>query len=60
MEVLREIERQGWKVSLSGSGHWKCVPPDPKKKIVSLAQTPSDGRWYENMIAKLRRGGAKL
>lgn len=56
-KVVREAERQGWKVTGLTSGHWKLVPPDRDKPIVHAAGTPSDRRNLDNTIALMRRSG---
>lgn len=54
-ELVREAERQGWRVDATGA-HYRLYSPDGVT-IVTLAKTPSDHRWRENTIAKLRKGG---
>jgi predicted RNA binding protein YcfA (HicA-like mRNA interferase family) len=54
-ELAAEAARQGWRVEDKGS-HFKMFSPDGVT-IVTLAKTPSDRRWRENTISKLRKGG---
>ncbi len=55
-KLVAQLERQGWRVELRGSGHYLAFSPDGKT-IVLFASTPSDHRWRKNTIARLRRGG---
>jgi hypothetical protein len=55
-EVLREAEKQGWKVAYSGKGHPMLYAPDGKN-IVTTGGTPSDHRALANLVARLRRHG---
>jgi predicted RNA binding protein YcfA (HicA-like mRNA interferase family) len=54
-ELVRAIEKQGWRVE-HGSGHLKAMSPDGET-IVTLPTTPSGGRWRQNVISQLKRGG---
>lgn len=54
-ELVRQLERQGWRVE-HGKGHSKAFSPDGRT-IVVLPLTPGGGRWKQNLIAQLRRGG---
>jgi hypothetical protein len=36
---LNAAEQQGWRVSVTGSNHIKCVPPEPDRRIVVGALT---------------------
>jgi len=55
--ILDALRRQGWKVEKTGGGHWRCIPPDPTKRIVRLASTPSDVNAVKQMIRDLRKSG---
>lgn len=55
-EIIRELERQGWRL-VRGTRHWKAFPPDKKKPMVTIPGTPSDYRSIKNTIAQLRRSG---
>jgi hypothetical protein len=54
-EIIREAERQGWRVEKSGHG-WRFYAPD-KEHIVHAAATPSDRRAINNLVSDLRRYG---
>ena len=55
-ELVEEAERQGWRRRELASGHVQLLSPDGTT-IVTIAGTPSRGRWRANAIARLRRGG---
>jgi hypothetical protein len=56
--LVRDLGRQGWEVTLSGSGHYRAKPPSKEKRIVFFPCTPSAGRRsMENTVASLRREG---
>ena len=57
-EIVKEAERQGWRRGELASGHVQLLSPD-RVTIVTLAGTPSGGRWRANAIAKLRQGGVQ-
>jgi hypothetical protein len=54
-ELVAEATRQGWRVKDSGA-HYRLYSPYGVT-IVAVAKTPSDHRWRDNSLAKLRRGG---
>lgn len=54
--VLKEAERQGWRVVPTKGGHWRLYAPDGVN-IVHTAGTPSDHRALDNTIAKMRQYG---
>lgn len=56
--IIDQLEEQGWKLSLTGGNHYKCV--SPTGKVVFMPSTPGEGRSLKNMKAQLRRAGAKL
>lgn len=58
-ELVARAERQGWRVKRTKSG-WMCFPPDRSKPAVTIHNTPSDGRWYNNALAQLRRSGLDM
>ena len=55
-KVIREAERQGWRVEQTKGGHWRFYAPDGVN-IVHAAGTPSDRRSFDNTIAQLRKYG---
>ena len=58
--LLKQAERQGWRVSPTRSGHIKFVPPDPSIPALVTGSTPSDRRSLRNLQADLRRRGLTL
>lgn len=61
---VRAAEAAGWRVELSGSGHWMFYPPKGTQHPagglagpVKVSATPSDGRAHKNMLADFRRLG---
>jgi len=59
VELVRELQRQGWKV-LHGARHYRAYPPDRSKAICTISVSPSDVRTMRNCIAQCRRSGAVL
>lgn len=55
-ELVRDLERQGWRVEARKGGHLVAYSPDGKT-MVTLPSTPGDRRWRQNAISQLRRGG---
>jgi hypothetical protein len=55
--IVKEAERQGFRVEQLRSGHWRFVPPNPSKPMVHAAGTPSDRRAIDNLLGQLRRSG---
>lgn len=59
-EIAEELERQGWRVSISPGGHWRFCSPDRSKPPLFMPQTPSDYRGYLNGLAQLRAAGVDV
>jgi hypothetical protein len=57
-KLVREAERQGWRVEPTKSGHWRFYAPDGEH-IVHASGTPSDHRSLDNLVAQMRRYGFK-
>lgn len=56
-ELVRALRAQGWRVEVSGGGHYRCEAPSGA--LVFMPATPSDGRrGMRNTLAVLRRAGA--
>ena len=55
-ELRQEAQRQGWRVNVTGSGHYRLLSPDGQT-IVILQATPTDYRGMRNTISAMRRGG---
>ncbi len=56
-DLLNAAMEQGWAVSRTRNGHWRCVPPEPNNPIVVTGSTASDRRSLSNFRSQLRRGG---
>lgn len=54
--LIAELERQGWRVSIRGSGHAMAFAPDGSTKV-TLPGTPSTRDWLRRIEPHLRRGG---
>jgi len=57
-KIVSELQRQGWRTRLGK--HIVLYPPDKTIAPVTIAYTPTDGRWYLTMVTKLRRAGANI
>lgn len=55
-EIIAELERQGWRVEMTSSMHYKATPPDPAKTLVHFS-TSVDPHAILNNIKKLRQNG---
>ena len=55
-QILREARRQGWRVELQRSGHYKLYPPDGRDLIVT-GSTPSSPRALVKLVARMRSCG---
>lgn len=55
-ELKREAERQGWRVELTGGGHYKWYPPDPTLGFVVSSTTPTNSN-LRNHISMLKQRG---
>lgn len=53
-QLLDAARAQGWTVTKTRGGHWKCVPVDPAAQIVIA---PATTTRIENTRAALRRSG---
>jgi hypothetical protein len=52
-EFIRFARRQGWTVTLTGSGHLRLSRPDAR--TVFAPSTPSDWRSWHNVQRDMRR-----
>jgi hypothetical protein len=55
--IKAAAELQGFRVTQTGAGHWKFVPPQKGRMIVVTSGTPSDHRSLDNFLSRLRRSG---
>jgi hypothetical protein len=58
-KLARELERAGYVVSKTGTGHFKVTHP-VKPGTVFMGATPSDNRSWKNARSVLRRTFEKL
>lgn len=58
-EILDALVDQGWRVEDVGR-RYKAFPPDKSLPMVTIAKTPSGGRWKANLLAQLRRSGFRF
>lgn len=54
--IRKALVQQGWRIERRGS-HDVAYPPDRSKRQVTLPDTPSDHRWYQNLVHQLRQSG---
>lgn len=52
-KLIRDMKREGWEVSIRGSGHVRLT--HPCGEFVTTSLTPSDNRTMRNVRADLRR-----
>ena len=57
-QILREARRQGWRVELQRSGHYKLYPPD-SSEYVTTGSTPSTPSSIRNLLSRMRSFGFK-
>ena len=53
-KLIRLIEADGWKVSVTGGGHLACRHPDASGTVYAAASA-SDHRALENLKHNMRR-----
>lgn len=51
---IREIERLGWTVEVTGGGHLKLTQPATRKPVFAACTSSSESGWL-NMLAQMRR-----
>lgn len=54
--LLNQAEKQGFRVVLANSGHYKIYSPGGRF-VTTASQTPTDFRGFRNLRAHLRRAG---
>lgn len=54
-QLRKEAERQGWIVIPIKAG-WLLRSPDGVTQV-TLHGTPSDHHWFDNTVARMRKGG---
>jgi hypothetical protein len=57
--ILKSLEKQGWRVQLSKSCHWRCLSPDGVTTL-SMGSTPGAYTAMKNFRAQLKRAGADI
>lgn len=56
-EIAAKLREQGWRIEEARrGGHAKAFSPDGVT-IVVLPGTPGGGRWKQNLISDLKKGG---
>lgn len=58
-DIIEVAMEQGY-ILKSGKKHYKLIPPDKSKEIVTFGITVSDHRAFKNVRALLRRQGVKM
>lgn len=58
IEVVREVESEGWTLEMTGGNHVKWL--HPSGAFVYGASTPSDRRAWANHLSRLRRARARI
>lgn len=58
-DIIETAIEQGY-ILKSGKKHYKLIPPDKSKEIVTFGSTVSDYRAFKNIRAILRRQGVKV
>lgn len=54
-QLLRKLERQGFRVRMTGGGHYGVSKGDSRE--IFMPATPSDHRGIKNTLADLKRIG---
>lgn len=55
-QLVEMCRQQGWRVVRAKKG-WKCFPPDPTKRAITVHLSARELRSYVNLRAELRRAG---
>lgn len=55
--ILKELKRQGFKVTLTKSNHYQVKPPDLDAPLIVTSSSTSDYRSLKNFLARLRKAG---
>lgn len=58
--IFKSLKSQGWEIIQGRNNHYKCIPPDKTKRVVTISHTPSDRRGFLNLIRDLKHSGAKI
>ncbi len=55
-QLKRQLEKEGFLVLPTGSGHWEVRPGRNAPKITTFGNSPNGGnRWKRNTLAQIRR-----
>ena len=57
-DLLSAATRQGFEITYTGSGHWRCTAPDGRMTVVG--STPRGGKSLLRVKSKLRKLGVEL
>jgi predicted RNA binding protein YcfA (HicA-like mRNA interferase family) len=52
-EFIRQAAREGWTALPRNGGHWQLEHPLAAEPVIFSA-SPSDYRWLENTLARMR------
>jgi hypothetical protein len=55
-QILKEARRQGWRVELTRSGHYKLYPPGGERPLFT-GSTPSSPSAIRNLLSAMRSCG---
>ena len=58
-KLIKEAERQGWRVDVTSKGHPRFWPPNKDQSPIIGSGTSSDHRSFNNLVARLRRAGLR-
>jgi len=59
-DIIKKVERLGWAVTRTNSGHWLLRSPDPRVPLIYAPHSPSDWRGLKNLKSLLRRYGVTV
>ena len=59
VRTIRSWEKLGWRLEETKNAY-VAYPPDRSMEPVNFHKTPSDWRWYDNTVARLRRRGGPI
>lgn len=54
--LIRQAERQGWRVKDLSHGGWMLFSPDGETSV-TIHDSASCAHWYANAVALMKRGG---
>ncbi|MTK05128.1 hypothetical protein FF096_24480 [Micromonospora sp. CP22] len=54
-DLLRQAERQGWRVTGGGDRYFKMLCPCPDKHLKTVKCTPSNPNYLRDLTGQLKR-----